>query len=63
MRIAFLLGNTDVLSAGVGAHQSHLKPSSWHRTVTCDDCHNVPTGGADRNIIAPELHIDGDVSD
>lgn len=27
---------------GVGAHQSHLKSSAWHKQVTCDECHVVP---------------------
>ncbi|HEV7557562.1 MAG TPA: CxxxxCH/CxxCH domain-containing protein, partial [Kofleriaceae bacterium] len=28
---------------GIGAHQSHLKPSAWRAPVTCDQCHAVPT--------------------
>lgn len=27
---------------GVGAHQSHLGPSSWHHEMLCTECHLVP---------------------
>jgi predicted CxxxxCH...CXXCH cytochrome family protein len=37
-----LAGNTSTTERGVGAHQAHLTPSSWHRSVQCDDCHTVP---------------------
>jgi predicted CxxxxCH...CXXCH cytochrome family protein len=33
--------STDLRS--VGAHQSHMKPSTWRAPVTCDQCHTVPT--------------------
>lgn len=34
-------------ATGVGAHQSHLGPSSWHKEVTCEQCHLVPTSMGD----------------
>jgi predicted CxxxxCH...CXXCH cytochrome family protein len=48
-----LAGNTDPSSRGVGAHDSHLRPSSMHRTVACSDCHVVPTKLDDPG------HVDG----
>lgn len=36
-----LAGN--VASPKVGAHQAHLAPSTWHRTMPCSTCHVVPT--------------------
>lgn len=47
-------GNTDRTAPGVGAHQIHLQPSTWHRTITCSNCHVVPT-----STDAPG-HRDGD---
>lgn len=47
-------GNTDRTAAGVGAHQVHLAPSTWHRDMTCSNCHTVPT-----SVDAPG-HRDGD---
>ncbi len=47
-------GNTARTAAGVGAHQIHLAPSTWHRAVTCSNCHAVPT-----SVDAPG-HRDGD---
>lgn len=38
-----LTGNTARTARGVGAHQIHLATSAWHRTVTCSNCHAVPT--------------------
>jgi predicted CxxxxCH...CXXCH cytochrome family protein len=35
-------GSSDDTLVSVGAHQSHLGPSNWHREVLCDDCHLVP---------------------
>ncbi len=35
-------GNVDTTARGVGAHRSHLGPSSWHSQVTCNMCHQVP---------------------
>lgn len=35
-------GQTATTARGVGAHQIHLKVSSWHATVRCEDCHVVP---------------------
>lgn len=34
--------HTDTSFPGVGAHQSHLKPSEWHADVQCTECHKVP---------------------
>jgi predicted CxxxxCH...CXXCH cytochrome family protein len=49
-----LAGNTARSARGVGAHQIHLASSSWHRTVTCSNCHAVPT-----TVDSPG-HRDGD---
>jgi predicted CxxxxCH...CXXCH cytochrome family protein len=49
-----LAGNTARTARGVGAHQIHLAASSWHRTVTCSNCHAVPT-----TVNSPG-HRDGD---
>ena len=38
-----LTGNTATTFPGVGAHQAHLSPSTWHKDVTCAECHKVPT--------------------
>ncbi len=46
------LGRVERGLATVGAHQSHVGPSTWHREVRCDDCHVVPA-----TIDAPG-HID-----
>lgn len=35
-------GGTAVSLRGVGAHRSHLGPSSWHQTIECAACHRVP---------------------
>ncbi len=32
---------------GVGAHQSHLQTSNWHKQVSCNECHLVPTEVSD----------------
>ncbi len=37
--------STEVM--GVGAHQSHLQSSSWHKRVECTACHQVPTAIGD----------------
>ena len=49
-----LAGKTAPTDRGVGAHQAHLKTSTWHRAVTCAECHTVPT-----TVDAPG-HRDGD---
>ncbi|MBZ0234485.1 MAG: CxxxxCH/CxxCH domain-containing protein [Deltaproteobacteria bacterium] len=49
-----LAGNTARTARGVGAHQQHLAPSTWHRAIACSSCHVVPTTAA-----APG-HQDGD---
>ncbi|MBW2278318.1 MAG: CxxxxCH/CxxCH domain-containing protein, partial [Deltaproteobacteria bacterium] len=36
------LGNDAETEVTVGAHQSHLAVSDWHREVVCEDCHVVP---------------------
>jgi predicted CxxxxCH...CXXCH cytochrome family protein len=48
-------GNTATTFPGVGAHQSHLKASSWHRPVQCSECHIVPTNWADPGHIDTPL--------
>lgn len=49
-----LHGNTAATVATVGAHQAHLKTSTWHHAVVCTSCHVVP-----QTVGAPG-HIDGD---
>ena len=39
--------NSSTFLRGVGAHQSHLKVSSWRGPVVCTDCHKVPSAVAD----------------
>lgn len=36
-------GSTDPSSPKVGAHQKHLRPSTWRHAVACNDCHDVPS--------------------
>ena len=47
-----LAGN--MASAKVGAHQAHLKTSTWRHAIPCSSCHVVPT-----TVDAPG-HRDGD---
>jgi predicted CxxxxCH...CXXCH cytochrome family protein len=49
-------GNDDTTALGVGAHQSHLGASGWHRTVACGDCHAVPSKPIDPAV---PTHMDG----
>jgi len=35
-------GHTSTTDRGVGAHRSHLGPSTWHHEIACTDCHQVP---------------------
>ncbi|MCB9557780.1 MAG: CxxxxCH/CxxCH domain-containing protein [Deltaproteobacteria bacterium] len=35
-------GKIATTERGVGAHQSHLRSSSWHDQILCSDCHKVP---------------------
>jgi predicted CxxxxCH...CXXCH cytochrome family protein len=39
------VGNSGTTVRGVGAHQAHIAPggTAWHKPVTCDECHKVPT--------------------
>lgn len=36
-------GRTSTSLRTVGAHRSHLGPSTWHLEFKCNDCHLVPT--------------------
>ena len=36
-------GHQETTERAVGAHRSHLAPSDWHNTITCEQCHRVPT--------------------
>ncbi|MCA9665011.1 MAG: CxxxxCH/CxxCH domain-containing protein [Myxococcales bacterium] len=47
-----LSGLTATTERGVGAHQSHLRTSTWHAQILCSDCHVVP-----KNVTDPG-HID-----
>ncbi|MCC7386162.1 MAG: hypothetical protein IT384_30235 [Deltaproteobacteria bacterium] len=42
---------TATTEAAVGAHQSHLGPSDWHRAGECTDCHLVPASQTHTNSI------------
>ena len=44
---ATVAGATGTSVRGVGAHQSHLKSSTWHTQLTCEQCHTVPTDAMD----------------
>ncbi len=35
-------GETATTDHAVGAHQNHLRPSTWRRDVQCNDCHALP---------------------
>jgi predicted CxxxxCH...CXXCH cytochrome family protein len=37
-----LSGDTARTASGVGAHQVHLAPSTWHHEIACASCHVVP---------------------
>ncbi|MCC6747239.1 MAG: CxxxxCH/CxxCH domain-containing protein [Deltaproteobacteria bacterium] len=39
-------GETATSARGVGAHQSHLRTSTWRAPLQCADCHVVPTSSA-----------------
>lgn len=41
------MGRSDETLVTVGAHQSHLRQSSWHKQMECGDCHQVPENAAD----------------
>ena len=49
-----LRGNSATSAATVGAHQAHLKSSTWHHAVVCTSCHVVP-----QSVGSPG-HMDGD---
>lgn len=35
-------GNTETINRGVGAHRSHVEPSTWRKNIDCAECHIVP---------------------
>lgn len=37
-----LAGNTAPTAKGVGAHQAHLRTSTWRKDIPCASCHTVP---------------------
>ena len=49
-----LAGNVGTASRGVGAHQSHLRASTWHVPLSCGDCHIVPA------TVGDATHMDTD---
>lgn len=49
-----LSGASSPENPGVGAHQSHLAPASWHATVSCGECHVVPTALGDPGHVDTE---------
>jgi predicted CxxxxCH...CXXCH cytochrome family protein len=40
-------GKTETTARGVGAHQSHLQASAWHKEIVCAECHLVPAAVGD----------------
>ncbi|MFZ5441822.1 MAG: CxxxxCH/CxxCH domain c-type cytochrome [Myxococcota bacterium] len=46
-------GTTSTAARTVGAHRSHLGPSSWHAELTCDECHVVPSRFDDPGHLDP----------
>jgi len=50
-----LAGTSSASERGVGAHQQHLKSSSWHAPLQCADCHIVPKSVADPGHIDTAL--------
>jgi len=46
-------GGSSTALRTVGAHRSHLGPSTWHAEVVCADCHTVPTRYDDPGHIDP----------
>jgi predicted CxxxxCH...CXXCH cytochrome family protein len=51
-------GHVGTVFPGVGAHQSHLTPSSWHGPVTCDECHQVPAAVGDPSVPTHQNGVD-----
>lgn len=45
-------GNLATTETGVGAHQSHLEPSTWRAPIQCTECHIRP------NDISDPGHVD-----
>jgi predicted CxxxxCH...CXXCH cytochrome family protein len=45
----------------VGAHQSHLGPSTWHHEVACSECHIVPTSAAQDPLFPTHMNGVNDV--
>ncbi len=39
-------GGTATTARGVGAHSSHLQPSTWRADIACTECHVVPASVA-----------------
>ena len=48
-----LAQQSDTSLRGVGAHRSHLGPSSWHKEVVCGQCHVVPQLVSDPGHLGP----------
>lgn len=46
-------GELSTTARGVGAHRSHLGPSTWHAEVGCEACHVVPVNASDPDHIGP----------
>ncbi len=38
-----IAGSSSSTSRGVGAHQAHLGVANWHKTIACEQCHQVPS--------------------
>lgn len=49
-----LAGNTERTARGVGAHRQHVGAADWRRTLSCSNCHVVPSQQDSPG------HIDGD---
>jgi predicted CxxxxCH...CXXCH cytochrome family protein len=48
-------GQSATTARAVGAHQVHVKLSSWHAPFACDDCHKVPKESTDPGHIDTAL--------
>lgn len=54
-------GNTEISSPSVGAHQAHLRPSAWHITQGCSQCHIVPTSASEDPLVPTHFNNATDI--
>lgn len=48
-------GGTSTDSPGVGAHAAHVATSTWHRSIACTECHQVPADSFEPGHFDDEL--------